>query len=601
MKRKLIVNLIIIVVVLGVIGAATGGALYYLYPVQVSTIAGLSRNYLISWSAPPGATTTELNPAYKAPEAVAPSPPAAAPSATTGDWPSYNRTLASERYSELSEINTKNVGKLKILCTYDVDQYAAFESGLIMVNGALIGTTQFDIFSLDPATCAVNWRTHEDYPPALLPANRGAAYMDGMLFRGTQDGRVLGYDFKTGKRIWETTIADPKHGESVPSAPIAADGLVFVGNAGGDFKGGKGHMFALEAKTGKIVWEFFLVPKVEGDTVRGPLGATPLDAAKWKTAPGIPISGGGTWTSYTLDTKTGQLYVPGGNPAPDFVIGVREGDNSYSDSVVVLDAKTGNYKNHFNIVPKDWHDWDVSNPPILIQTMGGKQLMAVAPKDGHLYGYDLANNSLLYRVPVTRVEDVTASFEPGKDVFFCPGPTGGAEWNSPAYDPKTNLIMIGEVDWCDTATLQTIDKLRSVAIGQPWVGMATFNPFNMFGKESRSEGHWAGWVYAADADTGVWKWRLKSNYPIIGAMTPTAGGVVFFGDIGGNFYALDAANGEKLWGQDLGGAIAGGVITYTANGAQKVAVAAGFTMLAWPTKIVTAKVAILGLDPASSN
>ena len=198
-----------------------------------------------------------------------------------------------------------------------------------MVDNALIGTTQFDIFSLNPATCAENWRTHEDYPPALLPANRGAAYLDGMLFRGTQDGRVLAYDFKTGKRIWETTIADPKHGESVPSAPIASDGLVFVGNAGGDFKGGKGHMFALDAKTGKIVWEFFLVPKVEGDTVRGPLGATPLDASNWKNAPGIPISGGGTWTSYTLDTKTGQLYVPGGNPAPDFVIGVREGDNSY--------------------------------------------------------------------------------------------------------------------------------------------------------------------------------------------------------------------------------------------------------------------------------
>jgi alcohol dehydrogenase (cytochrome c) len=114
-------------------------------------------------------------------------------------------------------------------------------------------------------------------------------------------------------------------------------------------------------------------------------------------------------------------------------------------------------------------------------------------------------------------------------------------------------------------------------------------------------GHWAGWLYAVDADTGAWKWRLKSNYPIVGGMTPTAGGVVFFGDIGGNFYALDAANGEKLWSQDLGGAIGGGVITYTANGRQKVAVAAGITMLAWPTKIVKAKVEILGLDNASAD
>ena len=93
-----------------------------------------------------------------------------------------------------------------------------------------------------------------------------------MLFRGTQDGRVLAYDFKTGKRLWEATIADAKKGEDVPAAPIAWQGLVFVGNAGGDFKGGKGHMYALDAKTGKIVWQFFLVPKTEGDTVRGPAG-----------------------------------------------------------------------------------------------------------------------------------------------------------------------------------------------------------------------------------------------------------------------------------------------------------------------------------------
>jgi alcohol dehydrogenase (cytochrome c) len=596
-------KLLIIAGALVVIGAAAAGALYSAYPVQMATYAGLTRNYFISLVAPAGTVTTESNAAYEGAGAVAPSPPAEAASAgaNAGEWPSYNRTLTSERYSPLSQINTKNVGKLKVLCTYDVNQLAAFESGLIMVDNALIGTTEFDIFSLNPATCAENWRTHEDYSPALLPANRGAAYLDGMVFRGTQDGRVLAYDFKTGKRIWETTIADPKHGESVPSAPIAADGLVFVGNAGGDFKGGKGHMFALDAKTGKIVWEFFLVPKAEGDVVRGPLGATPLNMSTWQNAPGIPISGGGAWTSYTLDPKTGLLYVPGGNPAPNFAIAAREGENLYTGSVVVLDAKTGDYKYHFKLVPKDWHDWDVSNPPVLLRTMGGKQLMADAPKDGYLYGFDLADNKALYRVPVTQVENVAATFSPGKDVHFCPGAVGGAEWNSPAYDPQTNLILVGEVDWCDTATPKNLNELRSVGLGQPWAGMATWNPFWMFGREGRTEGHWAGWVYAVDADTGVWKWRLKSNYPIVGAVTPTAGGVVFFGDLGGNFYALDAANGQKLWGQELGGAIAGGVITYTANDTQKIAVASGFTMLAWPTKIVTAKIEVLGLDSASAS
>jgi hypothetical protein len=199
-------------------------------------------------------TTTELNPAYKNASVAAPEPASVAPwpSTAAGDWPSYNKTLTSERYSELSQINTTNVGRLKALCTYDTKQYSGFESGLIMVNGALIGTTELDIFSLDPASCAENWRTHEDYPGSLLAVNRGAAHTDGLLFRGTQDGRVLAYDFKTGRRLRETTIADPKKGESVPAAPIAWNGLVFIGNAGSDFKGGKGRMYALDAKTGAV-------------------------------------------------------------------------------------------------------------------------------------------------------------------------------------------------------------------------------------------------------------------------------------------------------------------------------------------------------------
>ncbi len=595
-------KILVIVGAIAAVGVVTAGALYLAYPVQVTTVGGLARNYFLTLSTTPGTVSTEVNPAYKGDVAVTPSLPAETPSPNVAtDWPSYNRTLNSQRYSPLSQINAKNVGKLKVLCTYDTHQYASFESGLIMVGDALIGTTEFDTFSLNPTTCAENWRTHEDYQPNLLPSNRGPAYLDGMLFRGTQDGRVLAYDFKTGKRLWATRIADEKIGESVPSAPIASDGLVFIGNAGGDFKGGKGHVFALEAKTGKIVWEFFLAPKVDGDVILGPLGATPLDASTWKTLPGIGIDGAGTWTSYTLDMKNGLLYVPVGDPAPAFDIAVREGENLYSDSVVVLDAKTGDYKSHVQIVSPDWHDWDVSSPPALIQTKAGKRLMALAPKDGHLYGYDLDTNTRLYRVPVTRVDNVDERFSQDKPVHFCPGSVGGTEWNSPGYDPTTNLIFSGTVEWCSTVTLQSNKKLEAAPVGQPWSGMSTLNPVYMFGKNTKTDGTWAGWVYATDADTGVWKWRVKSNFPIVAAISPTAGGVVFFGDVGGNLYALDSSTGEKLFGQVLGGGggIGGGIITYSANGTQKIAVAAGFSMVAWPTKPVTAKVIVLGLDGGS--
>jgi alcohol dehydrogenase (cytochrome c) len=580
------------------VGLVLGGFAYFNQDKSVP-IAAMAINYVRYLSAPVGTLHTELAVAETGtPAAATETPPAQGPLQPSGngaDWPSYNKTLTSNRFSALDQINRTNVGGMTVLCTYDTGQYTGFNSGLLEVDGALVAVTEYDIFSIDPTNCHENWRTHEDYTPASPQGvNRGAAYMDGTLFRGTQDGRVLAYDFKTGKRLWATSIADGTKGESVPAAPIAWQGLVFVGNAGGDVKGVKGRMYALDAKTGKIVWEFYLVPKSDGDIVRGPQGASPLDRSSWGNKPTVPITGGATWTSYTLDPDTGLLYVPGGNPGPDFASAVREGSNLYSGSVVILDAKTGAYRNDIKIVPKDWHDWDVSSAPAIIETAGGRKILSVAPKDGHLYGFDLASSAMLYRMPVTRVENADQTFATGVAVHFCPGSVGGAEWNGPAYDPKTNLILVGEVEWCTTATLQTAEKVENVKDGTPWSGEASINPFNVWGKQDPF-GDWAGWVYASDADTGAWKWRIKTNYPIQSGVTPTAGGVVFFGDMGGNFYAVDAADGAKLWGRKIGGAVGGGVITYLAGGTQKVAVATGLTEILWPTEITTAKVSILGL------
>jgi len=131
------------------------------------------------------------------------------------DWPSYNRALTSARYSPLDQINRDNVGALRVLCMYDTKEGGRFSTGPIVMNGTLIGTTDHGIFSIDAATCRENWRTHEDYANGTLNGNRGAAHLDGHLYRGTPDGRVLAYDFKTGTRLWQTSIANAHLGESV--------------------------------------------------------------------------------------------------------------------------------------------------------------------------------------------------------------------------------------------------------------------------------------------------------------------------------------------------------------------------------------------------
>jgi alcohol dehydrogenase (cytochrome c) len=573
---------------LALIAAATA-LTFYLNPDRFLLVAGMGVNWVRYLSAPAGTLQTEVAPG---------APPLLSLSISEAgkDWPSYNRTLTSERFSPLDEITSATAARLKVLCTFDTGTYTGFNSGLIEVDGRLLFATEFDTYAIDPEDCHLIWRAHESYMPATPQAvNRGVAVLNGRVFRGTQDGRVLAYDFATGKRLWETTIADRSKGESVPAAPIAWSGMVFAGNAGGDIKGVKGRMYALDAVTGKIIWEFYLVPRSATDPTRGPEGASPLDGSTWSTPNGSPITGGATWTSYTLDPDKGLLYVPGGNPAPDFAPSAREGSNLYSGSVVVLDAKSGAYRGHFKIVPRDWHDWDVSSAPALIHTAAGRDLMIEAPKDGHLYGFNLADHTLLYHPAVTRIENAEVPFTPEQAVHFCPGSTGGAEWNGAAYDPTTNLIVVGEVEFCTTVRVMPQKKVLQTKAGQPWSGENSVNPYNLWGKQDPF-GHWAGWVYAIDADTGEWRWRAKSNYPVQSGVTPTKGGVVFFGDMGGNFYALDLRNGNKLWGAKIGGAAGGGVIVYDAGHGERVAAATGLTEILWPTEITTAKVSVLGLD-----
>ena len=326
-----------------------------------------------------------------------------------------------------------------------------------MVEGALIGTTEFDTFSVDPATCAENWRVHEEYPDYVLPTNRGAAYADGRLFRGTDDGRVLAYDFKTGKRLWETKIADPKKGEVCRRRRSPGRASSSSATPAATSRAARGTCSRSTRRPAKSSGSSISRPKVEGDRFAG-LKAPRRSIPRPGKTPGIPISGGGTWTSYTLDTKTRAPLRPGGNPAPDFANSVREGEISITGSVVVLDAKTGDYKNHFKLVPKDWHDWDVSNPPTLIKTTGGKSSWRSRRKTVTFTASILPTTALSTGAgDADRERD--GLFAVDKEVHFCPGAVGGAEWNSPAYDPPTNLIFTRDVEWCTTVKLQTQDEI----------------------------------------------------------------------------------------------------------------------------------------------
>jgi alcohol dehydrogenase (cytochrome c) len=514
------------------------------------------------------------------------SPSLAADGPPVTDWPSYNRTLSSERYVPLDQINKANVAGLKQLCVYDLGLDTSFQTGPIVIGQTLYGSTEMDTFAMDAGTCQQKWRVHENIKGAL-PVNRGVAYLDGQLFRGTQDGRVFSYDAATGKKLWEARIADPKKGESVPAAPIAWNGMVFIGNAGGDRYEGRGRMYALDAKTGKILWETYLVPN-DGAPAPNNERMQALARASWGNAKGIPVSGGATWTSYSLDAAKGLLYIPGGNPSPDFLKQMRPGANLFSDSIVILDANTGVYRGHYSLVPEDFHDWDVAGAPTLVTTRSGKHVMAATPKDGQLYVYDIDANKRLYVTPITKRENAQLPLST-KPVHFCPGSSGGAEWNGPAYSPDTNLIYSGAEDWCTTVVVIDSKKPASVSLGQQWTGSGDGN---LFGKK---DANWGGFVNAIDADTGQVKWRFRTTAPALAGVTPTKGGLVFAGDLGSHAFAFDADGGKVLWQTELAGAAGGGVISYLVDGKQRVAFVAGTRSPIFPVATASAKIVVFGL------
>ncbi len=480
---------------------------------------------------------------------------------SANDWPAFNRTLTGERFAPQSQITPANAGKLHEVCRYDLKQQTSFQTGPVVVDGVMYLTTGHDTVAIDAATCAEKWRVHEDYKPAVPnDVNRGAAVMDGRVFRGTQDGRVLAYDAATGKRLWEATIADKSQAESIPTALLAWKGLVFAGNAGSEKIPVKGRIYALDAAAGKVVWEQYMAPRGQMDKPNGPAAPAPKLVSK------EDATGGTSWTAYSLDAATGTLYVPGGNPTNDK-------DASYT---VALDAKTGAVKQVYGAVMHDFHDWEVSAAATLLTTHGGKHLLTAATKDGYVYAVALPSGRQVWKSPITTVENATAPMKEG-GVHFCPGGQGGDEWNGTSYAPSTNMIYVGAVDWCATA--------------MPPVGNAESKRVT----DAAETG--TGWVTALNAETGKIAWHFHAPSPVLSGITPTAGGVVFAGDLAGTVYAFDAKTGDVAWKTNAGGAVGGGIISYsTSAGAQRIAVAVGMKSTVWPMAKGSAVLVVYGLE-----
>ena len=471
------------------------------------------------------------------------------------NWLYASKDYTGQRFVDLRQITPQNAGRLRAACIYRSNNAGATQTNPLVYKGVMYLTINTAIVAIDAASCRERWTYNWEQKGAVLSStNRGVALKDGRVVRGTADGYLIAVDMNKGTLLWSQKIADAKSSQYLSMPPLIYEDLVIYGPAGADW-GAKNWIGAFKLATGEQVWRFNLIPDADEP-----------GAETWKDPKAREHGGGSVWTPLALDARKGVLYVPVGNPSPDFYPDVRPGSNLYTNSAVALDVKTGKLLWYRQFGPSDANDRDLSQvSPIFSATVKGKprNLLTVSGKDGLLRMLDRDSHELLYELAITTRTDFDK--EPTvAGAHGCPGLLGGMEWNGPAYSPPSNTLYVAAVDWCGTFTKS--DTAPQFAENAHYYGGAVT-------PDPREQAR--GWLQAINAATGTMRWRRQWPTPLVAGITVTSGGMLFTGDLNNDFLAIDASNGKTLYRFNTGGSVGGGVISYEIAGKQYVATTSG--------------------------
>ncbi|RQH10498.1 methanol/ethanol family PQQ-dependent dehydrogenase [Bradyrhizobium sp. RP6] len=487
----------------------------------------------------------------------------------------YGMGYHLQRFSTLNQINKDTVKNLVPIWNYSFNDDRSEESQPLVYQGVIYVTSHNATMAVDAKTGKQIWKSKIEYPaetPRIVCCgiiNRGAAIHEGKLFRTTLDANVIAIDAKNGKELWRQKAADIKEGYSMTVAPLVADGVVITGVSGAEF-GTRGFIDGWDPATGKHLWRTHSIPSPDepgGDTWKGDT---------WK------LGGGSTWITGSYDPELKTVYWGIGNPGP-FNSAVRPGDNLYTCSVLAMDPKTGKIKWHYQFSPNNPFDYDAVAEMVLADmNVEGKptKVLMNANRNGFFYVLDRTNGKLLAANPYVKVNwatgidmktgrpietDISKDAREGKKVTVYPSILGGKNWEPMSFNPQTGLA------YANTLTFGGKYKAEPVTFkqGEWYLGMDLTDPWE-FGDGPR------GYLKAIDPMTGKAKWEAPSDIPRFSGVLSTAGGVVFSGQLTGEFEAFDADTGKKLWQFQTGSGIEGQPVTWQQDGVQYVAVTSGY-------------------------
>jgi alcohol dehydrogenase (cytochrome c) len=496
----------------------------------------------------------------------------------TGEWLMYSGSYNGWRHTSLAEITPANVAQLQIrwIKQFDIKD-PNIEATPLVINGVIFMVPEAGhVLALNEKTGDVIWAYKRPIPPDLPLAyervNRGLGVYGSTLYLGTLDGYLVAINANDGKVIWQTLVASPSGGYSITAAPLVVNRSVIVGISGGEFRI-RGFLAAYDAASGQKQWKF--------DTIPGPgeVGHETWENDAWRTG------GGATWITGSYDPSTDLLYWGVGNPSPGFSGDVRPGDNLFTASVIALHASTGRLAWYFQFTPHDERDRDAAQTPVLADLLIKgvvRRVICWPNRNGFYYVLDRITGEFLVGVPFVEVDWAEGLSSAGRPILSDiakvsvagrrtrPGIVGGTNWQNPAFDQSRGSIFVHATESSSVFTKAPPNKVvggqNGFYIGSGWSQTTTANHK----------------VFALDAATGRRRWEYSArsgqdyrfsdlNYS---GLLATGGGLMF-GASEGIFFALDADTGREVWRTSLGGVTKAAPISFTVDGRQVIAVAAG--------------------------